>query len=386
MPALALAHGMSGKPVPPDWPPLTTAEVRRLLARLPDLAEAGHARVLWQSPRPFSAAALVSAGPWRLLVKRHGASVRSLASLEAEHAFMRHLAAGGVPVPRPLEDGRASAWQDGDYVYEVLGAMAGLDLYADAPSWTSFTSSEHPAAAGATLAKLHLASQSYHVPERPVEPLYASARVISSPDPLAETQALAQQLPGLAGYLSGRPWRDQLGAALAPFHGRFLPHARSLGQLWAHNDWHPSNLLWSAEGPGAEVAGVIDFGLANRTSAGYELATALERSAVGWLEPAARRTVHHAAVRELLRGYWSVRPLPAGEAAALPHLLPLVHVDYALSEVDYFWRMVRSPANADLAYEAYLLGHLHWFAAGEGRRLCSYVAQVLDELGSGKTT
>ena len=377
---------MAGEPVPPDWPPLTTADVRRLLARLPELAEAGAAQVRWQSPRPFSAAALVSAGPWRLLVKRHGASLRSLASLEAEHAFMRHLSARGVPVPAVLEDGRASAWQDGGYVYEVLRALPGLDLYADAPSWTPFISPQHATAAGATLAKLHLASQSYQASERPVEPLYASARVISSPDPWTEVQALAQQLPGLARYLSGRPWREQLAAALAPFHDGFLPYARCLGELWAHNDWHPSNLLWSAEGQGAEVAGVIDFGLANRTSAGYDLATALERSAVGWLEPPARRPVHRAAVRELLQGYWSARPLSAGEATALPHLLPLVHVDYALSEIDYFWRVVRSPANADLAYEAYLLGHLHWFAGDEGRRLCSYVAQVLEELGSGKTT
>jgi Ser/Thr protein kinase RdoA (MazF antagonist) len=82
-------------------------------------------------------------------------------------------------------------------------------------------------------------------------------------------------------------------------------------------------------------------------------------------------------VKALLEGYSSVRRLRPEEQAALPHLLPLVHVDYALSEVEYFHAVVRSPALAMLAYQDYLLGHLEWFAGPAGAGLCSYVEKVL---------
>jgi Ser/Thr protein kinase RdoA (MazF antagonist) len=82
-------------------------------------------------------------------------------------------------------------------------------------------------------------------------------------------------------------------------------------------------------------------------------------------------------VKALLEGYSSVRPLRPEEQAALPHLLPVVHVDYALSEVEYFHAVVRSPADAALAYRDYLLGHLEWFASPEGTGLCAHVEKVL---------
>lgn len=374
---------MGGEPVPPDWPPLTTAEVRRLLSRLGHHG-ASSARVRWRSPRPFSSAALVAVPGGRLLIKRHSAQVRSVASLEAEHDFMSHLATRDLPVPAVLADGTASAWQDGDFVYEVQRALAGRDLYAEAPSWTPFRSAAHAAAAGATLARLHIASVGYEVPARPLAPLHASQRVISSPDPVAAVTALADEMPGLSGYLATRRGHEyQLARAFEPFHHWFFPHAGLLGELWAHNDWHPSNLMWSSTTSAAGVAGIIDFGLANRTNACYDLATALERTAIGWLSPEPCLTVQPTLAKELLRGYWKSRPLSPPEASALPRLVPLVHVEYALSEIDYFWRVVRSPANADLAYDGYLLGHLRWFAGGEGQRFCSFLAHVVEELAEG---
>ena len=375
-----LVHGMSKEPALSDWPPLTTTEVRRLLLDL-RLEGANAAQVVWRSPGPSSSAALVALPSGRLLVKRHGARVRSVASLEAEHAFIRHLATQNLAVPVVLDDGKESAWQEGGSVYEVLQELPGQDLYADAPSWTPFGSTGHAVAAGAALARLHLASQGYDARPREVEPLYASGCVISSSDPLAAIGSLAGGLPGLGDYLSRRPaYERELLRAFEPLQAQFLPHASALGSLWAHNDWHPSNLLWSDPGEREGVAGVIDFGLANLTSACYDLATALERSAVGWLEPIEGRPVHATLAHAFLRGYCSVRPLQPTEAAALPHLLPIVHVEYALSEVDYFWRVVGSPKNADVAYDTYLLGHLRWFAGGAGRRLCSYLAKVAEEL------
>ena len=53
------AHGMDADLAEPDWPPLTLAEVRALAPRYAALD--GPVRILWHSPRPFSAAARVQA-------------------------------------------------------------------------------------------------------------------------------------------------------------------------------------------------------------------------------------------------------------------------------------------------------------------------------------
>jgi Ser/Thr protein kinase RdoA (MazF antagonist) len=312
-----------------------------------------------------------------LVAKRHHASVRTVGSLQAEHRFMRHLGAHGVDVPRVIDDGARSAWTEDEFVYEVQEVVDGQDLYRDALSWTPFFSVGHGQAAGRALARLHLASETYTAPPRPREPLRASGDIISSADPLGTAAALAEQRRGLAEFLRHRPWRHELSTRLGPLQVRFQPYAGSLAPLWAHNDWHPSNLLWSGRRAQAQVTGVIDFGLSNLTTACYDLATAVERSAIGWLEPADGRSVRQDLAKALLDGYSSVRRLGPEEVAALPHLLPIVHVDYALSEVEYFHSVVRSPANAELAYEGYLLGHLEWFAGPAGAGLCSYIEQVL---------
>jgi Ser/Thr protein kinase RdoA (MazF antagonist) len=105
------------------------------------------------------------------------------------------------------------------------------------------------------------------------------------------------------------------------------------------------------------------------------LALALERSTIAWLDLAecGDAGVDIDAVDALLDGYQALRPLGPAEAAALPEVLPVVHVEYALSEIEYFADVVASPALADLAYDTYLIGHTRWFAGQDG-------AAVLDHL------
>ncbi|MCX5328729.1 hypothetical protein [Streptomyces sp. NBC_00140] len=57
------------------------------------------------------------------------------------------------------------------------------------------------------------------------------------------------------------------------------------------------------------------------------------RNAVEWLRPGC--PVREEDAVALLDGYESVRPLRAAELAALPELLPLVHAEFALSELGY---------------------------------------------------
>lgn len=361
--AVALGQGMGRAPVVPDWPPLVDAEVTAVLRAW------GWERsvVTWTSPRPFSAAALVEVDGGRVVfVKRHHHLVRTPDQLQVEHAFADHLRAGGVPVPEVLRTPAGeSTSSSGPWTWEVAAVAAGADSYRHALSWTPYRSRPDALAAGATLADLHTAAGGFEGAARPAGVLVGSSALACSPDPLAAVGDLVAARPGLARWLGGRGWRAQLAPLLRPF-APVVP-----GTLWGHGDWHPSNLTWAGGG----VAGVLDLGLGNRTGAPFDVAVALERAGVGWLDLAEDRppAVDRVGIEALLAGYASRRPLdPAAVAAALP----LAHVDLALSEVEYFASVTRSAAHAALAWDSYLCGHLAWWASPPGRTLLADVARM----------
>jgi hypothetical protein len=72
---------------------------------------------------------------------------------------------------------------------------------------------------------------------------------------------------------------------------------------------------------------------------------------------------------ESLDGYHRQRPLSRDDRQLLASLLPLVHVDFALSEVEYFQGITQSPANADVAWDTFLRGHAAWFGTPAGQAL-----------------
>ncbi|MFN4162027.1 MAG: aminoglycoside phosphotransferase family protein, partial [Stenotrophomonas sp.] len=71
----------------------------------------------------------------------------------------------------------------------------------------------------------------------------------------------------------------------------------------------------------------------------------------------------------LLEGYRQGMPLTARRVHLLADLLPIVHLDFALSEVEYFEGVTGSSANADVAYHTFLLGHADWFKGTDGQAL-----------------
>lgn len=395
--------------VAPDWPPLTDDEVRVVLAAYPACGEGrpgDQPIVTWRSPRPMSAAGLVRCGagdgrPWTtVFVKRHHRAVRSTAQLATEHALATYLRLRGVPVPAVLRsaDGATVACR-GEFRYEVHEVAGGVDLYRDAVSWSPFTSRGHARAAGAALARLHEAAAAFPLPARPPAPLLSSCAIVAAADPgvgsgpadpassdrpsgpvghggpVGAVARFAAERPALAAYLSTRDWPADVDTYLRAPIERAAPLLAALPRQWGHGDWHPSNLTWTGPGPDAVVAGVLDLSLANRTLAVHDLATALERATVSWLDldETGHATADLDAVDALLDGYESIRPLSDLEAAALAAVLPVVHVEYALTEVEYFAGIVASWANANLAYDAYLLGHARWFAGPESAVLLDRV-------------
>ena len=378
MSAILKAHGMDGTLVEPDWPSLTLAEVRSLLKDFPALAEP--MEILSVSPRPLSSAGVVGTASGRVFIKRHHRTVRDAEGLLEEHRFLAHLLVSGASVPRVLQTASGqTATEIGEWTYEVHETPAGVDLYEDAISWTPFRTAAHARSAGQALARLHLAAHGFNAPPRKPRPLVASFTIFAARDPGVELEHYLAARPALASNAAVRVNCKQALQLLAPFHVQLLPHLSVLQPLWTHNDLHASNLFWSDVSDSANTTAIIDFGLADRTNAVHDLANAIERNIVEWLalvnDPAHpdHVPVHLDHLRALLDGYDSVRPLSAEEAAALAPMTALCHAEFALSEADFFLRVLHSNEKASMAYDGWLVGHARWFRSAAGRELLAAI-------------
>jgi Ser/Thr protein kinase RdoA (MazF antagonist) len=265
-----------------------------------------------------------------------------------------------------------------------------VDLYEQALSWTPFLTTAHARAAGRVMARMHLGAQGYDGLRRERQQLVSSFTIFAGwdffgadgrtvDDPVARMTAYLEARPELKAYAERREWRASMERLLLPFYGELLPWLRFLEPLWTHNDFHASNLMWSGDSADAEVTAIIDFGLADRTNAMHDLATAIERNGIEWLrmgEAGAEPDtgiVRLDQISALLAGYEEVRPLSCEERRALAAMLPLVHCEFALSETDYFLSILHSEERAYLGYEGYFLGHAEWFRGEQGRRLLDWL-------------
>jgi Ser/Thr protein kinase RdoA (MazF antagonist) len=370
----AKAHGLDGSLVAPDWPPLALDEVQRLLQRYPQVGKAE--RILSISPRPFSAASVIEAQRDKVFVKRHHHSVRTREALMEEHRLLGYLNERDALINGVLQDASGeTAITLGDWTYEVQPLAAGVDLYEEAQSWTPFLASSHARAAGRALARLHQAAEGYDAPARESTMLVTRFWIFAGADPWARLQQFVEERAALHSYLEGKNWQQVAKNTFQKHHEELWPFLGHLAPLWTQNDLHGSNLFWSNSSAQAEVSSIIDFGLANRTNAVHDLATAIERSGVEWLRmnESAPEIVHTGQIDALLAGYEELRPLNQTEAFAMVAMLPLVHAEFALVEADYFLEILKSPGKADLAYEGYFLGHARWFESVRGRKLIEHL-------------
>ncbi len=374
-----LVHGMGLEPVTPDWSPIVAGELTEPLAQLDQVSPRGRTasevRVLWRSPRPMSAAALVRVDETNLFVKRHHERVRTAARLEIEHRFGDHLRTHGVatPVSRRSPSGESVA-RVGPYLYEFFDVARGRDLYRDVPSWYPYAKPEHARSAGAALAHLHRAAASFDEPASSPAVLLDAVSLADADDPRAALAALLRARPGLALALEPYTSLETVPRVLAEPLARARATTRALTRQWTHGDWHPSNLTWDPSRD--EVREVLDLGLANRTFALHDLALAVERATIDWLDVAGcgAVSVDWASLDALLEGYSHVSPLLAAGRRALAAVLPVAHVDFALSEIEYFGDVLGDAATRDLAYHGYLLGHVTFFDSPLGTELLEHVA------------
>ncbi|HTJ29913.1 MAG TPA: phosphotransferase [Acidobacteriaceae bacterium] len=342
--------------------------------------------MLTVSPRPFSAASVVETRNARLpaqsvFIKRHAAAVRSREGLLEEHRLLQYLSRthssqGAAMAQEPLADDNGETVQaEGNWVYEVHPVANGNDLYREAHSWTPFLSETHALQAGRALASLHLALAGYNAPPRAPQPLVTSWTIFADDDPISAMDDYLASRPSLRQYAEERRWRDSMQQSLLPWHRQLHGYLPYLKPLWAHNDFHASNLMWSDDSPSAHVTAIVDFGLADRTNAVHDIATAIERNCVEWLRMGQSGIVAFDQIDALLTGYDEIKPLPSMERHALAAMLPLVHCEFALSETDYYLSVLNDPAKAYLGYEGYFLGHAEWFHSQEGATLLQHLQQ-----------
>ncbi len=361
-------HGMGLALEAPVWPAITIAEASAVLSRFP---EAGALSGLdWHSPRPFSAATLLRTDKGALFLKRHHQRVRTARMLAEEHRFMAHVRSRGVIVPGLVQsDTGATAIGHGEWSYELYRTVPGEDLYRDRQSWTPFLTQDHAHAAGVALGRLHQAAQGFADAARGSHPLVASFTIVPASDPMSAAEAYIAARPALAAFLARKPWQQGLAQLFAALADGLSGRLTLAAPLWTHNDWHPSNLLWSAD---STVGAVFDFGLATQTCALHDLATAIERTAIGWLGlPNAPTDV--AGAQALLAGYRSLAPLTDSDLATVVKVLPLVHLEFALSEVDYFAGVLDDAAQAERAWHDYALGHAEWFLSRPGQDFLAHL-------------
>lgn len=355
------------------WPNLTESEAAEVLGNYPETSKPF--KLLYHSTRPLSAAALIQYPDRVIVVKRHHKSVRSVASLNEEHAFIKHLRKSGFTTPAVLADKNGntvisrSDGHGGSWIYEVFERADGEDRYRGRDTWTPFDSENDAYAAGIALAKLHLAAEGFDAPLRDTAVLLSRPHIFGTvTNPFESIEELTEKLPGLNSALQNRPWRTDLkrhaerAAELAPVIAQLPP-------CWTHNDFHSSNLLWNE----STVSSVIDFGLSDRTVRVFDLAIALERNTLQWPEllsgnQTAFRLDQAAA---LLSGYNEVAPLTRKERDTLPIVIPLCQADSALHAIAYYAGVLNDFSMAEWGYSGFLLDHTYWFDTNAGR---SYLA------------
>ena len=367
----AHAHGMQGDVGAAHWPALSVHELAPVLADYPAVGDVS--AIEWHSHRPFAASGIVVGSRGRVFVKRHDRRVRSVRDLQEEHRFMAHLLREGAAVTPVLAARNGETAVTGPAgVYEVHAIGVGDDRYRDTPSWAPLYLETEAFAVGAALARLHVAGARYLAPYRHTRCLVAGDFIGRDGDPLGAIAKWVDQDPCLRGALAGRRWQEDFYRVLRPLYAALQPYVTTLKPAWVHGDFHASNLLWQ----GGDVTTVLDFGLCNRASALFDLATAIERNAIAWLELSGCNTnIGHArAAGALISGYASVRPLSTDERRAVRYLLPVVHVEFALSELIYFHGVIGSERDTALAYSAFLLGHAAWFGSLDGIEFLSRIA------------
>jgi homoserine kinase type II len=225
-------------------------------------------------------------------------------------ALMEHLARSGLNCPTPVRDSQ------GRNLRELAGRPAALVTFLDGV-WIRRPRTEHCAAVGEELAKLHLAGKGFAMQRR-------NGLSLQDWRPLFDRfQDHADDItPGLGAAID---------AELTVLE-RDWPRTLETGVI--HADLFPDNVFFLEN----KLSGLIDFYFACNDALAYDVAVCLN----AWCFEA-DYSFNITKGRALLKGYASVRPLSADERGALPTLARGAALRFLLTRA-YDW--INTPADA----------------------------------------
>jgi homoserine kinase type II len=251
---------------------------------------------------------------------------KARADVEREAAIITHVAARGVATPVPLPA------RDGAPLFDWNGSFVSLFPFVDGRTLArAEVGPAHARAAGAALARLHVAGADFpdHRPGR-YEPDEIRRR-------LTRVAALAITDPVLAAAVA------VLGPELDRLEGE---RVAGLPVGLIHGDLFIDNVLYTEP---AEVAALLDFEQASWGRLDYDLAVSVLAFGFG------RDDFRPDVTRAVLEGYRAVRPLTAAECGGLGAELRFAACRFAVTRITdvYLRRQAGAPAGKD--FHRYLL-------------------------------
>lgn len=222
------------------------------------------------------------------------------ASLPFCFGLTAHAADAGLPCARPLRD------RSGEAIGRLKDCPAAILEWLPG-AWKPSPSLANQAAAGALLARLHLAGAQFPLTRpNPVGP--AARRALFDRCQSRATAADRRLLRRMEPWVDDRVSSPALALPTGPIHA----------------DYFPDNILFEDDAP----SGLIDFYFACTDVLAYDLAIAL--SAWGFDADGAALP---GAIAAFQSGYESVRPLSPAERAALPGLGAVAAVRFTVTRL-----------------------------------------------------
>lgn len=214
--------------------------------------------------------------------------------------LMEHLAQRGVVCPQPVRG------RDGSALRHLAGKHAAITTFLPGV-WPRRVRQSHCGPVGVALARLHLAGADY------------PAGRANALGPASWAPLLDKCRTGADSVQSGLA--SQLDAALAAILARW-PTGLPTGHI--HADLFPDNVFFLDD----TLSGLIDFYFASTDLLAYDIAICLN----AWCFEA-DFSFNVTKSRAVLAGYQTVRPLSAGEQAALPVLCQGAAIRFLLTRL-----------------------------------------------------
>lgn len=354
------------------WPEINEEELQDVIGFYPSLGKLK--TILYQSTRPLSAGCLFETTEGRFFVKRNSTLIRTRDEWEYEHRFQSKLPNFGLQIPKIIKTknqesllekkGKETTW-----LYEIQESALGEDLYSSAHTWSPLHKDSHAEEIGKFLGLFHIASWESGFREKR-NPRYQVAlfEIFTSENMERFCIDLVNQIPDFHEFMDPLEFAKKVSS----IYSSFLPKselAGSVPNLITHGDPHASNFFWKDNTP----VSLIDFHLSNQNNFLYDLAVAIDRNTLYWLDLLSGKKGSYNLIhaKKIIENYKTIIADKRKEflpyLSYLSHALVLHRIEFALSLLNYYWNIEKSKFKAQWCLDVYIFAHGEWFHSNEGK-------------------